>query len=71
MISERDAFLTYLPIEILFLQWPGAKPSTPPSIFHVYTVAAICPFYSILCDVDSEHGDHSGELPLFVGIVVD
>ena len=41
MISERDAFLTYLPIEILFLQWPGAKPSTPPSIFHVYTVAAI------------------------------
>ena len=27
--------------------------------------------YSILFDVDSGHGDHSGELPLFVGFVVD
>ena len=35
--------------------------------FHVYTVAA----YSILFDDDSGHGDHSEELPLFAGYVVD
>ena len=94
--------------EFLFLQWPGAKPRTPPPIFHVYTVTAIwtivlesttydrrfiadilvgttspihrrrqqfgfsmCSFYSILFDVDSDHADHSGELPSFVGCVVD
>ena len=31
----------------------------------------LVPFYSIPFDVDSGHGDHSGELPLFVGVVVD
>ena len=28
-------------------------------------------FYPLLFDVDSGHEDHSGELPLFVGFVVD
>ena len=28
-------------------------------------------FYSILCAVESEHDDLTGELPLFVGCIVD
>ena len=39
---------------------PISSPTTTILVFYTFV-------YSILSDVDSWHGDHSGELPLFVG----
>jgi hypothetical protein len=40
VISERDAFLTYLPIHISFLQWPGAKAEKPNNNLFLFDICS-------------------------------
>ena len=47
----------------------SSSPTTSPMI--LLLVNSLSDPYSILFDVASGHDDHSGELPLFVGFVVD